>query len=251
MTRNHLRIDQLRPGQIRARLADCPRVFIPLGTIEWHCEHLPVGLDALTAEGLCLDAAEDIGGLVLPVLHYGTGGGHGAYPWTIMMPSQDTIAAQLVFTLQRLEAFGLREAVLFTGHFAPEQKQMIDRIALDWNAEQSSLAALALSVDGGEAIPLAPDHAGRFETTLLAAYHPETVDLSALPARSGTNAPEDPFGEARHATDHPLWGVFGPDPRDFSMIEAGPLRSAMRGWLTAKVADWSARLRAERDLVRG
>ena len=74
---NDHRLERLLPFQIRERLAANPLVFIPLGTIEWHSEHLPVGLDALTAEGLCLRAADRAGGLVYPALHYGTGGGHG------------------------------------------------------------------------------------------------------------------------------------------------------------------------------
>ena len=41
---DHVRLDLLLPFQIRERLAANPLVFIPLGTIEWHSEHLPVGL---------------------------------------------------------------------------------------------------------------------------------------------------------------------------------------------------------------
>lgn len=57
-----------------------PVAYIPLGTFEWHCEHLPMGLDALTAHGVCLRAVKADGGVVLPAMHYSCGGGHGAYP---------------------------------------------------------------------------------------------------------------------------------------------------------------------------
>ena len=59
----------LLPWQLRDIVAARPVAYVPLGTCEWHCEHLPVGLDALTAHGLCLRAAALDGGVVLPPLH--------------------------------------------------------------------------------------------------------------------------------------------------------------------------------------
>lgn len=72
-----------RPGQIAAAMAIFPRIWLALGTIEYHSHHLLVGLDGLQAHGLCLDAAEMAGGLVYPPLWWGTGGGHSDYPWTV------------------------------------------------------------------------------------------------------------------------------------------------------------------------
>lgn len=230
---DHVRLELLLPIQIRERLAENPVVFIPLGTVEWHCEHLPVGLDALTAHGLCLRAASLEGGLVYPPLHYGTGGGHGGYPWTIIMPGNEEITRQLLFTLSRLETLGVRLAVLFSGHFAPAQLEMIDALARDWNAGASPLKVLATAVNRIEGLPLGPDHAGIFETALLAAMWPELVRLDLLPALEAAPlaADEDDFGEARHDPAHPLWGVFGPDPRHFRQEQAGPLLDAAVKWL--------------------
>jgi creatinine amidohydrolase len=163
-------LELLRPGQIAEEIARCPRVWLPLGTIEYHSLHLPVGLDGLQAHGLCLDAAEIAGGLVYPPLWWGTGGGHGDYPWTVMMPDQTEILGILQQTLTRLQDFGVRQVVLFSGHFADEQLAMIAQLAAAWNAQNGPLHALALGVNGNAEAPLPPDHAGRFETTLLAAY---------------------------------------------------------------------------------
>ena len=57
-----------------------------------------MGLDGLQADGLGLDAADLVGGLVYPPLYWGTGGGQGAYSWTVMMPEAADIAAILRFT---------------------------------------------------------------------------------------------------------------------------------------------------------
>lgn len=232
MTRH---LELLRPDQIAAEMARCPRVWLPLGTIEYHGLHLPVGLDGLQAHGLCQDAADLIGGLVYPPLWWGTGGGHGDYPWTVMLPEADEMAAILRLTLSRLARFGVRQVVLFTGHFASEQLACIDAVASAWNAAAGPMQVLALGVNGNADAPLPPDHAGRFETTLLASYHPQLVDLSLLPPQQPQEAHEDPFGAQRHVPSHSLHGIFGADPRDFAVQDALALRRDMARWLSDQV----------------
>lgn len=227
-------LELLRPGQIAAEIACCPRVWLPLGTIEYHSHHLPVGLDGLQAHGLCLDAAELAGGLVYPPLWWGTGGGHGDYPWTVMMPDQAELVALLRQTLARLQAFGVLQVVLFTGHFADEQLAMIAALANDWNALNGPLRVLALGVNGNADAALPPDHAGRFETTLLAAYQPQAVDMALLPPANPGEDCEDPFGAQRHDPAHSLHGIFGADPRGFDPAEAAALRRSMAEWLARR-----------------
>lgn len=227
-------LELLRPGQIADEMARCPRVWLPLGTIEYHSHHLPVGLDGLQAHGLCLDAAELVGGLVYPPLWWGTGGGHGAYTWTVMMRDAAEVSALLRQTLTRLQSFGVRQAVLFTGHFADEQLEMIAKLAFDWNAQNGPLGVLALGVNGNASAPLPPDHAGRFETTLLAAYQPQTVEITLLPTANPGEDGEDPFGPQRHNPAHSLYGIFGADPRGFDPDDAAGLRKSMAGWLAAQ-----------------
>lgn len=230
------RIELLRPHQLRDILANAPVAYVPLGTYEWHGEHLPIGLDSLTAQGLCLHAAAKTNGVVLPPLYYGTGGGHGHYPFTIMMETDAEISAIVEFSFRRLEAFGFRLAVLFTGHFAPTQVDMVHRLADEWNARGSSLRVLGVSINEIPGLALPPDHAAMFETTMLYELWPETVDISKLPPMTGGLMPEsDSFSETRHDDNHPLRGIFGPDPRMFSP-EKGPwLLNDASAWLSERV----------------
>ena len=198
-------IERLRPHQIEAALAERSLIYLPLGTIEWHCHHLPVGLDALTAHGLCLAAAEQTGGLVWPVLYYGTGGGHGAFPWTVMMPERVEIEAMLTQTLRRLGQMGVQEVTLFSGHFADEQLQMIDEMADGWNAQGGLPLVKAFAVNRTHLTGFPPDHAGLFETTLLAGLAEGLIDLSRLGMAADQVHRFDPAS--------PLWGIVGTDPR--------------------------------------
>jgi creatinine amidohydrolase len=229
--------ERMLPWQLQDELARRPVAYIPLGTYEWHGEHLPVGLDSLTSHGLCLSAAEADGGLVLPPLYYGTGGGHGDYPWSMMMPGAGEIEHQLDFTLARLESFGVKLAVLFSGHFPPEQLAMIDRLAAARG--DAEMKVVSYAVNRMEGLQLGPDHAAIFETTLLAALHSELVQLERLPPLSQVTpkTDEDPFGPQRHDPEHELYGIFGPDPRLLNPAQVPELLQRSVNWLVAKVRE--------------
>ncbi len=228
--------EHMLPWQLRAELAKRPVAYVPLGTFEWHGEHLPVGLDSLTSHGLCLRAAKADGGIVLPPLYYGTGGGHGDYPWSMMMPGAQEIEVQLSFTLTKLKSFGFKLVVLFSGHFPPEQLAMIDRLAQQHST--ADMKVLSCAVNRMDDAYCAPDHAALFETTLLAALHPELVQLDKLPPRSNTAAEEEnPFGLQRHDPANDLYGIFGPDPRLFKPESAGGLLQRSVDWLVSKVRE--------------
>jgi creatinine amidohydrolase len=66
-----VRFHMLRPEQITQRRVEFPVVYIPLGTLEWHGLHNPLGADGLQAETLAVRCAEKGGGLVFPTLYYG------------------------------------------------------------------------------------------------------------------------------------------------------------------------------------
>jgi len=216
-------IERLRPHQIEAALSERSLIYLPLGTIEWHSHHLPVGLDALTAHGLCLRAADQTGGLVWPALYYGTGGDHAAFPWTVMMSDEATIRPLLFHTLQRLGQLGVAAAVLFSGHFADEQLAMIDRIASEWNAKGEAPEVIAFAVNRAQIETFRPDHAGLFETTLLSGLAPETVDRRRLSSEGDMLDRFDPKS--------PLWGIVGADPRQNPPMAPDELVNALADWL--------------------
>lgn len=226
-------IERLSPQQIEERLARASVAYLPLGSLEFHGPHLPIGLDALTAHGICLAAAEAGGGVVLPAWYPSIGGEHSDYPWTFMSSTPAAIESLLASTLERLDQLGVRRAVLLSGHFAEEQGDLIARVAEDWNARGAELAAVARTLGQAPHPPVAPDHAARFESLVLHHLHPELVHLDELPDPEAFPAPqgENPFGPDRHRADHPLYGVFGPDPRRLVESDAAPLVDYLVQWV--------------------
>jgi len=231
-----VRAEYLAPAELDAALEASSVAYLPLGSLEFHGPHLPIGLDALNAHGLCVAAAQKTGGIVLPCLYQGIGGGHTEYPWTIMMPTEQTVRSTLSETLRRLELFGVHTAVIFTGHFADQQLAMVDSLTAEWNREVRALKVIGTGVNRCESATLPSDHAGVFETSLLYSLLPDLVHIERLPmlaAYPSIDPGGDAMGVQRHDPSHPLWGVFGPDPRRADLSHASALRSSLVDWLAS------------------
>jgi creatinine amidohydrolase len=236
-----VRAERLSPAEIEGRLAERSVVYLPLGTLEFHGPHLPIGLDALNGHGVCVAAAERTGGVVLPPVYQGLGGGHAAYPWTIMMTGGETLRANLLATVVRLDGLGVARVVVFSGHFAPEQLDAIDAFASSWNGRPGRRTiVVATAVNRCPDAPLPPDHAGAFETTLLSGIAPELVHVDRLPDLADhpqVDPDGDPSGPHRHDPDQPLWGVFGADPRSADLGRGPELRDHLAAWLASIAVD--------------
>ena len=63
--------EELTPRKLRKRLHQAPIAYLPLGTLEWHGEHLPLGSDGLQSRGFFERLAAKAGGVVLPMLFVG------------------------------------------------------------------------------------------------------------------------------------------------------------------------------------
>ena len=62
----------MTPPEIVAARERRPLAFVPLGPIEWHGPHLPLGTDAIHAGHIARQLARDLGGVVLPTFFIGT-----------------------------------------------------------------------------------------------------------------------------------------------------------------------------------
>jgi creatinine amidohydrolase len=116
---------------------------------------------------------------------------------------------------------------------------MIENIIATWNATPSTLQVVARGINMVEGVSIPPDHAGVFETTVLSALWPDRVDLSELAPLDPTvpstadSSDTDDFDDSRHDPKHPLWGVFGPDPRNFDPSQSEQLLVSISNWIAA------------------
>ncbi|MFW5856598.1 MAG: creatininase family protein [Planctomycetota bacterium] len=207
-----VRYQLLRPSEIRARRDACPIVYIPIGTLEWHGPHLPVGADTLQAEGLAVRCAERGGGLVFPPLYYGESRSEslvdanhedaGRVAETLGLsaehfgvdrqpfsPMEQALHYErlLVHILAEAMSLGFRVGILVAGHYP-----LIDhaRAAVlrfnKWRPARygGMLAWACLDYKFLEdTYAGAGDHAAGWETAHLLHLTPEAVDLDSLPPK--------------------------------------------------------------------
>jgi creatinine amidohydrolase len=63
--------ERLTPSEFQDRLKRAPIAYLPLGTLEWHGAHLPLGSDFLQSQAFFIKLAQIVGGIVLPPLFLG------------------------------------------------------------------------------------------------------------------------------------------------------------------------------------
>ncbi|MDC7234907.1 MAG: creatininase family protein [Spirochaetales bacterium] len=217
------RLDFLKPAEIDKRKEECPVIFLPIGTIEWHGLHNVVGLDAVKAHALCLRGAEMGGGVVHPP-HYGAIGGLDE-PHTFIFDAEEQLKSDyFVPWIQKWcrEAArnGYKGIVLLTGHYGAAQQIGVRKAAVTMTKE------LGIPVIGVPEYFLAldeqyyGDHAAFFETSLMMELYPGSVDLDRL-------------GEEPHQ------GVGGLDPKKNATREAGARYTDV---IVARLAHLSRRL---------
>mgnify|MGYP000910448211 CR=1 FL=1 len=73
------------PRDLDRHLAVKPSILVqPMGTLEWHSHHLPLGLDGIVAEAMARAIAERAGAVLAPVSWWAVGG--VPFPHTLKLP---------------------------------------------------------------------------------------------------------------------------------------------------------------------
>jgi creatinine amidohydrolase len=214
------RYQELRPDQLREIARRRPIAFWPLGLLEHHGWHLPLGLDGLKAEHICIRVAQRTGGVLLPTMWWGAGISLCEVMWTLCQP-EHAAEAILVNTVEKLVTFGFRVIVLLAGHYP--WRPILNRHMPDLqrrNPETLFLWGTEMEIGGDLRLP--GDHAAREETSYGLALFPELVDLDAM--RSGRDstsawppgqvtAPQDRRSSSRFDPGNPLFAQQGEDAR--------------------------------------
>jgi creatinine amidohydrolase len=176
------RYNRLTWAEMNDVIARQPVVILPTASTEQHGRHLPLDVDLLLTEAVCLEAGRRAGGtiLVLPPIAYGLNRHHIDFPGTIHIEPEVFIAFGLNVT-KSVAYHGFAKILLVNGHGS--NAPLIDLIARRTTLETGSLcaacsyAALALEqfrqIQATEVIA----HADEFETSLYLHLAPERVQM--------------------------------------------------------------------------
>jgi creatinine amidohydrolase len=173
-------------------------VFLPVGALEQHGPHLPLGTDAMLSSAIAAGAAELVGGLVAPVLSYGyksqpkCGGGQHFCGTTSLDAA--TLIGQIRDAIREFDRHGVEKLVLVNGHYE-NQWFMIEGVDLglrdcggqsrlrvmrleywDFCTEQTLAQVFPQGFPG-----FALEHAAVIETSMMLHFHPELVQIARIP----------------------------------------------------------------------
>ncbi|MNI42357.1 Creatinine amidohydrolase [compost metagenome] len=240
MTRS-VSFHELRPEQIADRKRRLPVAYLAFGILEWHGLHNPYGLDGLKAHGIAQRLAEELGGLVMPPMYWGDHRGEIcerhldrelplADSAGLVWNAADTMCGTLevprdaykrnaersvrnggwrlfkelaVHAFFQIESYGFTTIVAIPGHY-PLLNPMTE--AIEQYKQDGGVCSILIINDAKYSYSGKGDHAAAYETSLLMALQPDTVDIGRLDPDLAT----------------PLAGVaLGPDPRTHAFREYG------------------------------
>lgn len=203
-----VRYELMRPEQVVEARARAPVAYVPLGPLEWHGPHLPLGVDGLHAHEVAVRAAEEVGGVVLPTYFAGTetvrpptgaqslaalGLPEDEYIVGMDFPSNPVSSTYLEESafgilvreiVRSLAGDGFRVIVLVNGHGAVNHQATLRRIAAEADRGPQRVVYHLAFLPSPDA--RGPAHAAQEETALGLAMFPSQVDCDLLPPGEDT-----------------------------------------------------------------
>jgi len=226
-----VRYEEMRPHEIVAARTEKPVAYLPIGGVEWHGEHNPVGLDTVKAHELCIRAAQQGGGLAMPALFWGESRESGLMEFNhdrdgkiaekMGLPRENfapgymggvTVEEEhefydklLLHIYYQLKSLGFRVIFVLCGHYP--LSGFARRTAQQFMEKNPDINIYAgIEADPVRDIyPNGGDHAAKWETSIMKTLRPELVDVSVLPEDKSVS----------------LIGVGGEDPRCDDLDEYG------------------------------
>jgi creatinine amidohydrolase len=218
---------ELTPSEFLERLADAPVAYLPLGTLEFHGDHLPLGSDGIQPLSFFSEVAAEIGGIVLPALFlgpdrmeevngtefYGKDLGNPSYavkqqyekqilPGSAYWIPDSLFIAIIESILNQLKRQGFK---ILVAHGHGPSTNLIIKNRERWEPEFGIKLFHLWGSGNDPEIGFMSDHAGMLETSVVMKYRPGLVHMENLPE------------------DISIWprGIRGFDPRIYASKEKG------------------------------
>lgn len=167
-------LDDLTWIEVREVLDDAPRMILPVGALDQHGPHLPLGTHSFIVESVARDVSQATGTLRAPLLPYGVNeGASHQYAGTASL-RRKTLHRAVNELVGRWEDHGVRHFLILTAHrFEPHVDALL--MTLSTRAETSIVDLLSVDVSDIVESPPGREHAGELETSLLLYLAPERV----------------------------------------------------------------------------
>ncbi len=162
------------------------KAVLPVGSTEYHGEHLPFGTDSLVAESLAEAVSERVEGMLcLPTLPFGMSRHYSSFPIALTL-STGTLTSVLKEILESLNQHGVRRLLVVNGHDG--NISAIEAATREYRVDNPEMRVAALEawwVTAGELLPKGAfdawdglGHGGEGETSMMLKVAPQLVNMS-------------------------------------------------------------------------
>jgi creatinine amidohydrolase len=174
------RLIDLDSRSFAQRLRSNPLLILPVGALEAHGPHLPLGSDQIQAEVTAQELAAGMDALVAPTLPYGCAPGARKFPGTVSL-SNAQLMDHAEGVLEEFARSGVRRVLVLSGH-AERGHMAALREAADLTMRAHPETRVVVLSDyefvyelRGKESPPTDGHAGLLETSRVMALAPGSV----------------------------------------------------------------------------
>ena len=182
-----IHLANLTKDEFAAAMREGRWILLPLGAVEQHGPHLPLGTDLFYAEHLCAAVAEQVHGLAAPALPYGVCRTMRNFPGTVSL-TPAALAAVLREILAEYVRHGAHKLALISGHAEGGQLEAMREAALPLVNADPGLVILTIGpydfldpIRSEAGLEGTDGHAGSIETSQMLAVGEETVRTDRIP----------------------------------------------------------------------
>jgi creatinine amidohydrolase len=225
--------------------------LLPVGAIEQHSFHLPVGTDFLAAQALGERIARELGNCyLLPALPFSCSREHCDFAGTVWLKPA-TLAAIITDLAGAIHFHGINKLALIVAHGG---NWVIKPTIRELNLDRSGMKIITTSPESGTAEQgkFAELHSGAHETSMILALRPELVKLDRVPPDFAPPQGREFFDYTGVAAVSPtgVWGA--PSQASAKAGEQGLARAAKQAaeYLRSTFAEFE-RCEAERQARLG
>ncbi|WP_261133950.1 creatininase family protein [Bacillus sp. Marseille-Q3570] len=158
-------------------------IILPVGSVEQHAHHLPMGTDSLVAIKVAEDTAKETETLVAPPLYVGWAPHHMAFPGTVTL-KPETLMNVIKDMCQSLIYHGFEKIIIVNGHREanlPPIKMAITKLRNQTGAFIALADPFYIADQIGRELkksgPGGVGHAAEMETSHMLYLHPELCDM--------------------------------------------------------------------------
>jgi mycofactocin precursor peptide peptidase len=217
-------------GAVWPEIPEAPLLVVPLGSVEQHGHHLPLGTDTAVACAVAEAAAGSLeAALLAPALAYGASGEHEGFPGTVSIGTEALTG--LLVEYGRSAGRWAGRVLVVNGH-GGNLDALRAAVPL-LRSEGRDVAWFPCGVPGGDA------HAGRTETSLMLHVEPHGVRRDR--AVAGNTAPIGallPRLRAEGVRSVSPTGVLG-DPGGATPAEGEAMLADLTARLVEAAGNWS------------